>query len=330
MLALRPRTDITTRGLRFDEDWAAIGEILEACRVADAHDTVRTADQLRAAMATLPGFDPAEGVRLALDDGRVVGYAFGMCDGDNPDIGRILYHGGGVLPAWRGRGIGRRLLAEAQAAARRHADRRPGPVPMTAVYRSLVGEDDHDSRRLLEADGYAIARYGYSMVRPTLADPPSPDLPPGIEARPATQATALQVLRAMDEAMADHWGMTHYTDEEWLAWARHPLGGQLDVWQVAWEGDEVVGGVLGFINEDENRELGRTRGYTECIFTRRPWRGRGVATALIGRNLRLLADRGMTEAALLVDSQNLTGALALYEGVGFRRVRTDMFYQRPA
>ena len=60
------------------------------------------------------------------------------------------------------------------------------------------------------------------------------------------------------------------------------------------------------------------------------WRGRGVATALIGRNLRLLAERGMTEAALLVDSQNPTGALALYERVGFRRVRTDMFYQRPA
>ena len=45
-----------------------------------------------------------------------MGFAFGVCDGDSPDTGRILYHGVGVLPAWRGRGIGRRLLAEAQVA----------------------------------------------------------------------------------------------------------------------------------------------------------------------------------------------------------------------
>lgn len=81
---------------------------------------------------------------------------------------------------------------------------------------------------------------------------------------------------------------------------------------------------------EENEAFGRRRGYTEQIFTRRPWRGRGIATALIGRNLRLLAERGMSEAALNVDAENPTGALALYERVGFRRTRTDLFYQRPA
>lgn len=56
----------------------------------------------------------------------------------------------------------------------------------------------------------------------------------------------------------------------------------------------------------------------------------GVATALIGRNPRLLAERGMTEAALGVDTQNQTGALALYERVGFERVRTELICQRAA
>jgi mycothiol synthase len=330
MIAPRPTNDVVTRGWRSDIDYHEVAAIMAACRVADGYDTSRTADQFRAAIMSWSGFDPAEGLRLAVDDGQVVGFAYGACDGDNPDIGRILYHGGGVLPSWRRRGIGSRLLTEAQAAARRHAARRPGPAPRTAVYRTLVAEADHDARRFLEAGGYEIARYCFAMVRPTLADPPSPDLPPGLEARPATPANATQIVRAMAEAMSDDWGVPEYSDADLASTLRHPLWGQTDVWQVAWDGDEVAGGVLGFINEEENRELGRARGYTECIFTRRPWRGRGIATALIGRNLRLLAERGMTEAALGVDAQNPTGALSLYERVGFQRTRTDLFYQRPA
>jgi mycothiol synthase len=329
MIALRASSDVVTRGLCSDADYEAVAAITDACRIADGYDITRTADQFRATVAIWPGFDPSEGVRLAVDGGQVVGFAFGVCDGDNADIGRILYHGGGVLPAWRGQGIGRRLLAEAQVAARHHAARRPGPTPGTTVYRTYVGESDHDTRRLLEADSYEIVRYGYSMVRPTLTDLPSPDLPPGLEARPATPANAMQISHAMEEAFADHWGFPRYSDAELAGMFSHPLWGQLDVWQVAWDGDEVAGGVCGFINEEENLRLGRARGYTENIFTRRPWRGRGVATALIGRNLRLLAERGMTEAALSVDAQNLTGALALYERVGFQRARTDLFYQRP-
>lgn len=328
MIALRDGANVVTRGLRSDDDYDAVAAIIEACRVADGYDTARSADQFRVAVTSWPDFDPAEGLRLAVDEGRIVGFAYGVMDGDHPDIGRILYHGGGVLPSWRGRGIGRRLLAEAQAAARRHAARRPGIAPRSAVYRTLVTESDQDSRALLETGGYKIARYGFAMVRPTLANPPSPELPPGLEARPATPETAMQIARAMAEAMSDHWGVAEYTDADLAGHLRHPLWGQIDVWQVAWEGDEVAGGVLGFINEEENRDLGRSRGYTECIFTRRPWRGRGVATALIGRNLRLLAERGMTEAALGVDAQNPSGALALYERVGFERRRTDLIYQR--
>lgn len=328
MISFNVGTDVVTCGLRTDADYDGVAAIMAACRVADGYDTSRTADQLRAAVASWSGFDPVEGLRIAVDGRRVVGFAYGLCDGDNPDLGRVLYHGGGVLPGWRARGIGRRLLAEAQTAARRHAARRAGQAPRAGVYRTVVGETDHDARRLLTANGYEIARFGYSMVRTTLADPPSPALPPGLEGRPATAANAMQIARAMAEAMADHWGFPQYSDADLADSLRHPLWGQLDVWQVAWDGDEVAGGVLGFINEEENRQLGRARGYTECIFTRRPWRGRGIATALIGRNLRLLAERGMTEAALTVDAQNPTGALALYERVGFERRRTDLSYQR--
>jgi len=67
----------------------------------------------------------------------------------------------------------------------------------------------------------------------------------------------------------------------------------------------------------------------ERIFTRREYRGRGIASALIGRNLRVLRARGMTEAALSTDSDNPSGALDLYERHGFRRDRVEVGWERP-
>jgi len=328
MIAARAVPLVSTRGVRSPDDYQHVAAILATSRPVDGYDTVRTAGQLEAAFGTFLGFDPAEGVRIAEIDGQVVGFAYGAVDGDHPELGRIVIHSGSVLPRWRGIGIGRRLLAEAQAAAARQGARRPGPAPATTVLRSFVAETDHDARRLLEHDGHVIARYGYAMVRPTLADPPPVLLPDGIELRPARRSDLPAIGSALNEAFADHWGIASYSEAELNVFFDHPLYGQLDTWQVAWEGDRPVGGVLGFINEEENRILARRRGYTENIWTLRPWRGRGIATALIGANLRHLAARGMTEAALSVDTQNPTGAMSLYEKTGFVRSRTDLIYQR--
>ena len=59
------------------------------------------------------------------------------------------------------------------------------------------------------------------------------------------------------------------------------------------------------------------RGWLQSVFTRRPWRRRGLATALIARSLVVLRERGQTSAALGVDADNPSGALGLYEGLGF-------------
>lgn len=317
------------RGARRD-DFEAIAEVIAGCSAVDGYDGVRSADQIRSRVLGTPEIVLDEQVHVALAGGRIVGYSLGDVNGQDGPDGRVLWHDGRVLPEARGRGIGRRLLAAAQAGAVGHGERRFGRAPGLVHFRTAVPEGAEAARRLLTHDGYAVVRYMVGMVRPSLADPPSPELPPGLEVRPATRETALQIFRAADEAFRDHWGFQDSTDEDRQASIDHPVMGQLDVWQVAWDGDEVAGGVLGFINEEENRALGRRRGYTEGIFTRRPWRGRGLATALIGRNLRLLAERGMTEAALTVDADNLTGALALYRWVGFEPRRTNLVFQRRA
>jgi ribosomal protein S18 acetylase RimI-like enzyme len=65
------------------------------------------------------------------------------------------------------------------------------------------------------------------------------------------------------------------------------------------------------------------------VSVRRPWRRRGLASALIAESLRVLKDRGMTEGALGVDAENPMGALGVYEANGFRVHRKGLNYRRP-
>ena len=93
---------------------------------------------------------------------------------------------------------------------------------------------------------------------------------------------------------------------------------QPHLWQVGWDGDRPAGSVLNYVDENYNETFGKKRGYTEDITVGRDWRRRGLARALIARSMRMFKDMGMNEAALGVDTQNPTGALQLYESLGYR------------
>jgi ribosomal protein S18 acetylase RimI-like enzyme len=43
----------------------------------------------------------------------------------------------------------------------------------------------------------------------------------------------------------------------------------------------------------------------------------------------MFKEMGMTETALGVDSQNISGAFRLYEGVGYRKVKQQIVYRKP-
>ena len=83
------------------------------------------------------------------------------------------------------------------------------------------------------------------------------------------------------------------------------------LWLVAWDGDQVAGAAINVIH-------GGAWGETDDLFVRRPWRRRGLGRALLVGSLRLFRARGLTTAGLGVDTENVTGALRLYESVGYR------------
>ena len=145
---------------------------------------------------------------------------------------------------------------------------------------------------------------------------PTADLPEGIEVRQLAPKQYRQAWDASMEAFRDHWSFTEPTEADYqgeLNWrCFNPL-----IWQVAWDGDEIVGMVQNFLDPLENEEFKRKRGWTEGISVRKPWRKRGIAKALIVLSMQMFKDMGMEEVALGVDAQNPNGALALYEGLGY-------------
>ena len=57
-------------------------------------------------------------------------------------------------------------------------------------------------------------------------------------------------------------------------------------------------------------------GYVHSLFTRRPWRGRGVGAGLLAEAFARFWSRGERSVGLGVDAANETGAFRLYERAG--------------
>lgn len=180
----------------------------------------------------------------------------------------------------------------------------------------------------LEGLGYEASEWGAFLVRPNLDDLPERTLPEGVEVRPVTEDQLRVILAADFEAFRGEWDFREPTEEDYAEAIGSPLR-DTRLWKVAWAGDTVVGQVKPFVNHEENAARGYRRGYTEFISTHRDWRNRGIAGALLSMALRELRERGMTEAALSVDTNNPGGAFELYTSLGFELRSYEAVYNRP-
>jgi ribosomal protein S18 acetylase RimI-like enzyme len=179
-----------------------------------------------------------------------------------------------------------------------------------------------------ESSGYVPVRYFFVMHRDLTQPIDDVPMPDGLELRPVTPDQHRRIWEADAEAFLDHWESSVRGEADFVRFFGNP---DIDtsMWQVAWDRDEVAGLVVNGIYPDENAALGVELGWLDHVSVRRPWRGRGLASALIARSLRVLRDRGMAFAALGVDSQNPTGALGLYERHGFRVHQTFANFRKP-
>jgi ribosomal protein S18 acetylase RimI-like enzyme len=200
------------------------------------------------------------------------------------------------------------------------------------VIETWVNDAQIPLKQFVESEACTAVRWGYEMTRSLDDVTPIPDfaLPEGFEIRPAKPEHYRAIWDADVEAFRDHNGFTEPDESRYEAWLNDPQFFQPELWKVAWHvaTNEIAGMVQNFINHEENAKLNRKRGYTENISTRRPFRKRGLARALICESLRMHKALGMTEAALGVDATNPTGALRVYEDCGFKPVKTEIVYRK--
>lgn len=200
-------------------------------------------------------------------------------------------------------------------------------VDCPRVLEGWASDREPDFAAAYEVLGFEPVTFSATMVRPHLEDILDAPLPAGLELRPVESSHLRAIWEADIEAFRDHWGFSEQTEDDWQRFLSSPRRDE-SMWKVAWAGDRVVGQVRSYIDPEANEVLGRLRGWTEDISTRREWRKRGVARALICESLRELKDRGMSEAALSVHTENLTGAFRLYESLGYEVVERSTTYHR--
>ena len=332
-LSLDPASDPVARvtGLVFraferSRDYPAVADLLSIANRNDGVDWLPTAESLEHEWEHHPGFAVEDDVRVAEVDGALIG----VVDHDWRQRGERIFHNVNpvVHPDWRHRGVGRTLLAWVEARALGGAA--SGAMGSTDRPHLLAGWADLEVAEVAPfaaAAGYEVAGYGVMMVRDLGLPIPDAPLPAGLEVRRVRPEDHRAIWDADCEAFQDHRDPAVRTEADFERWFTMPEL-DTDLWEVAWDGDEVAGSVWNHVFVEENGRLGIRRGWLEHVSVGRRWRKRGLATALMTRSMQRLRDIGLTEAALGADAENLSGAVRLYESLGFRRARTAANYRK--
>ena len=257
-------------------------------------------------------------------DGQTIGYL--RVDWKDLTNGTRQFYSFAVLePAARRQGIGQALLSWSEGRLAEIAASLP--QDRTGQLFAQTRDRDPGATILLERNGWQAVAHGYDMVRPTMDDIVECPLPDGLIVRPVAESERRRIWDAARDAFRDH-----RDEEEWTEadWATFP-GDFPDVtpWVIAFDGDEIAGGIWNRIDTIANAHHGWSRGILQAVWTGARWRRRGLARALIGRSLVTLRDLGMTSAALDVDGANPNQAMNLYLSQGFEITTSSIDWRKP-
>jgi len=313
------------RKFRKETDFPHMWEISNACRQADDIQYTTSLEDIINEYDHLLNCDPYRDMIFTEVNGQVIGY--GRVFWEKLGEGIWVYSSFcNLRPEWREKGIGTAMLRYNESRQRQIAFEHPQDG--SRYYQSWAADTEKGTIALLESQGYQPVRYELEMLR-DLSEPfPEAPLPEGLEVRPVKPEHNRQVIRAADEAFQDHWGYRPISDQELEGWM-NDSNFRPELWKVAWDGDQIAGSVQNFYNPEANEKFNRKRGYTEGISTRRPWRKRGLASALIVQSMKMFKEMGMTETAHGVDAENTSGALRLYKRLGYKVVKQYTTFRKP-
>ncbi len=312
------------RRFRGEADYPVMVAILDACNDADQLDYINTVDEIAGVFAHLTNCDPYRDMVFAEVNGVTVAFSR-VWWADETGTGRLYISLGFVHPAWRRRDLGATMQRYNERRLREIACQHP--AASDKVFRVWATDTEYGALALFALFGYQPVRHYITMSRPIGEALPDAPMPEGLEVRAVEPGHLRAIWAAMDEARQDHWGYRPATERDYQRWTRDRLFAP-HLWKVAWDGDQVAGMVLNRLDEEQNAQYRRRRGYSQGIFVRRPWRRRGLARSLLAQSIAMFREMGMEETALGVDTQNPSGALILYQSMGYRPLKRHTFFNK--
>ena len=309
-----PPTEFTTRPYQAS-DATSVAELLNEREVSFGGDPYFTDTEIRDMTSSWVRTIDTDTRLVFAPDGLLVGMAMVAPPEDGGSIGDTF---GGVRLGFLGRGIGRALLSwQIERLGELRGDRAPDAAWTVDVGANLR---DESAARLFERFGMAPVRYFFEMLLP-IADLRPAAMPDGFRVVPFTGDLIESLYEADDEAFSEHWGHERRAFERWRAGAIDSDLFRPEHTRIALDGDAIAAYVLAYDDGIGSHYIGK-------VGTRRPWRRRGLAAALMSQTIEAAGSDGKTLASLGVDSENATGALGVYERLGFAARQRFVIYRK--
>lgn len=188
---------------------------------------------------------------------------------------------------------------------RRAREREFGDIALTVV------PEDRPLHALVRRGGFVLQREILRMWRPLSEPFDGARWPDDVAVRTYTDGDGERIQALLDETYAA-WDVDYVprAHDSWLAFMTDHDEFDPELFFLAERDGELVACALLWKGVNG-------RGWLKDIVVREDQRGRGLAKALIHHAFRAYADQGVTRVGLKVDSSNPTGALQLYERLGF-------------
>lgn len=309
-------------------DAAALHRMLIAVEAEDRRGFVDTMDERERDLEDPASNFETDSMMAFTPDGEVaaMGWIFAP---EEADQFYLAYLWGEVHPEHRRRGLGEAVLTWMEARGRAILASRPAGKPRFLRQSTLDRLTDRVA--LLEAHGFEPARYNYRMRRDLSQPIPEVVLPGGVTLQHWQPELDAELIATFNEAFQDHWGFIPITEELWGLWMTGHPDFRPGLTFVAM--DEQRGRVAGFsLNQVRTAEIdssGIREGWIQELAVRRAYRRQGIATALMIASMRVFKESGLEYAGLGVDTENLTGALRIYERLGFESTHRYITFSKP-
>ncbi|MEC4892734.1 MAG: GNAT family N-acetyltransferase [Oscillatoria sp. PMC 1051.18] len=312
---------ITKRFYQDESDLAKIVELINDCEAVDCLDEGTSISELRR-MLQNPILDLSRDICLWEDsDGKLVAFA----DVWLKKTAEFLESSFGfsIHPTARNCNLEKEIVAWAQRRSREVASK----DKLSVKLRTSARAKDKSRVSFLDSCGFQVERYFYRMQRSLLEPIPEPQFPSGYIVRhPNHHQEMVAWIEMFNNSFIDHWNYQPLTIEEFEYEISDPdYRNDLDFVAIAPDGTFVAFSYCS-INSAENQRKNRREGWIQCLGTIRGFRKQGLATAMLLTGMRSLQAAGMDTALLVVDTENPSGALCLYESVGFAPVYKRIFY----